>query len=207
MKKSGLADSPLFTKSGQKKKITPPSETLSQQKEKKEGNEKQTKTKSIVDQSTDRPTDRLTDQSTDRLTDRPIDQPTDKLTDVDALGPVVDRPRSFYITQRVDQWLNEAVRYLKEKGMDIQTAELSSGAVQIHASERQSTQSDGTAEIRTQVNIDGTLWVDINKIKGSRCEEIVDDLADAVGGQVAVMRKKDSYYQLPGEPTKVRTKI
>ena len=28
------------------------------------------------------------------------------------LGPVVARPRSFYITQKLDRWLDEAVGYL-----------------------------------------------------------------------------------------------
>ena len=30
---------------------------------------------------------------------------------------MVARPSAFYITQSVDRWLDEAVRYLKEKGL------------------------------------------------------------------------------------------
>jgi len=30
---------------------------------------------------------------------------------------VVERPRAFYITQQVDIWLDESVRYLRGKGM------------------------------------------------------------------------------------------
>ena len=63
----------------------------------------------------------LVDQSTDQSTKRPVNRSTDRSTDqlskVDTLGPIVDRPRAFYITQKVDRWLDEAVRYLRDKGI------------------------------------------------------------------------------------------
>jgi len=58
-------------------------------------------------------TDLLTNQSTSQLTNRSIDQPID----LDSLGPVVDRPRAFYITRKVNQWLDKGVRYLRSKGI------------------------------------------------------------------------------------------
>ena len=58
-----------------------------------------------------------TDQSTNRPINQSIDQPTNPLTDVDELGPVVEKPKAFYITQKVDRWLDEAVRYCQEKGL------------------------------------------------------------------------------------------
>ena len=54
-----------------------------------------------------------TDQSTNRLTNRPIDRPINWPTTVEELGPVVGKPRAFYITQKVDVWLDDAVRYLR----------------------------------------------------------------------------------------------
>lgn len=64
---------------------------------------------------------RLTDQSINRpisqSVNQPIDQPTNQFTDVDELGPVVEKPKAFYITQKVDRWLDEAVRYLQDKGL------------------------------------------------------------------------------------------
>ena len=71
------------------------------------------KAKDLVDQSTDQSTNQLTNRSTNRLTDWLIDP----ITDVDELGSVVERPRAFYITQKVDLWLDEAVRYLRGKGI------------------------------------------------------------------------------------------
>ncbi len=63
----------------------------------------------------------LVDQSTDQSTKRPVNRSTDRsidqLSKVDTLGPIVDRPRAFYITQKVDRWLDEAVRYLRDKGI------------------------------------------------------------------------------------------
>jgi hypothetical protein len=64
-------------------------------------------------------------QSIDQETNRPVSQPvnrpthqsTHQFTDIDELGPVVEKPRAFYITKKVDHWLDEAVRYLQEKGL------------------------------------------------------------------------------------------
>jgi hypothetical protein len=72
-----------------------------------------TRRKKKKSKSTKRSASQPIDQSASRSTDRSIDQPID----LDSLGPVVDRPRAFYITQRIDRWLNEAVRYLKGKGL------------------------------------------------------------------------------------------
>ena len=66
-------------------------------------------------------TSQSTDQSTNRPINQSIDQPTnpsiDSLADVDQLGPVVEKPKAFYITQKVDHWLDDAVRYCQEKGL------------------------------------------------------------------------------------------
>lgn len=66
-----------------------------------------------ANQSTDRPID--------QLTDRPIDPSTDKmakqLISIDDVGPVIEKPRAFYITKKVDEWLDDAVRYLQGKGL------------------------------------------------------------------------------------------
>src|SRR5689334_18386208 len=57
------------------------------------------------------------DQSTNQSINQSIDQPINRLIDVDELGPVVEKPKAFYITQKVDRWLDEAVRFLQEKGL------------------------------------------------------------------------------------------
>jgi hypothetical protein len=61
-------------------------------------------------QPVDQPANQLTNQSTSQPTDQParrsISQPDDTKT--------VDRPKSFYITLRLDRRLDEAVRYFQE---------------------------------------------------------------------------------------------
>ena len=80
------------------------------------------KAEDLVDQSTDQSTNRSTNRPTDRLTD----WLTDSITDIDELGSVEERPRAFYITQKVDLWLDEAVRYLRGKGMHKSSETISS---------------------------------------------------------------------------------
>jgi hypothetical protein len=100
---------------------------------------------------------------------------------------------------------DRAVEHLTRAGMRVQTATLANGEVQILAHE-QGTRRGGAAEIRAQVRTDGTAWVDIAKVKGGRCETIVADLAQAIGGKVSQTTKKTEYYQLPGEPASVQVK-
>jgi hypothetical protein len=143
MKKSGLADSPFFTRpEAAAKEATPPSQDLPAEKETPGGKKaiyhasdepagespaKASERKSTPgkERSIDQSIDQSIDPSSDPSTDRPIDRSTRQSTEpgsketesVDALGPVVDRPHAFYITAKVDRWLDEAVRYLKEKGL------------------------------------------------------------------------------------------
>ena len=92
--------------------------------------------------------------------------------------------------------------FLVSKGMEFKTARLSNGDMQILAREP----AGGGAEIKTHVNSDGTTLVDIDKCRGPRCREIVDQLAEAAGCRVTGVVKKEAWYQLPGEPTKIRVK-
>ena len=61
-----------------------------------------------INQSVVQSTDRSTDQSVDRLL-------TDKETPrISSSRSIVDRPKAFYITERLDKRLDEAVRYFQE---------------------------------------------------------------------------------------------
>lgn len=101
--------------------------------------------------------------------------------------------------------LSQARRHLEARGMAVQVAVARNGEVQILAREA-SPGRGGQAEVRAQVRADGTAWVDVDKIRGNRCAEIVQGLADAVGGVVAGEQRKDAFFQLPGEPAMVRLK-
>ena len=103
--------------------------------------------------------------------------------------------------------LDRAVEHLSSKGMTIRKVELPSGDMQILARERIGGQRGGPAEIKTRIRDDGAMWVDIDRVKGKRCQEIVSELASAVGGEVSSMDKKAAYFQLPGEPTRTKVRI
>jgi hypothetical protein len=70
-----------------------------------------------IKQSINQSTDQLTNRSINQSIDQPTSPSTDTLTEIDELGPVVEKPKAFYITQKVDRWLDEAVRYCQEKGL------------------------------------------------------------------------------------------
>ncbi len=102
--------------------------------------------------------------------------------------------------------LDRALEHLARQGMQVQTVRLATGEVQILAREM-TPKAGGTAEIKAQIRSDGTAWVDVDQIRGRRCEEIVQGLADAVGGKVSKTQKKEAYFQLPGEPAKTRIRV
>jgi hypothetical protein len=97
--------------------------------------------------------------------------------------------------------------HLTAKGMTVESARLVNGEVQILACEQGAGRRGGAAEIKAQVRLDGTALVDVDKVRGNRCEEIVQELAEAIGGEVSSVSRKNSFYQLPGEPTKTHVKI
>lgn len=101
---------------------------------------------------------------------------------------------------------DRVAQHLTSRGMDVRTATLPSGEVQVLARE-QVGRRDGAAVVKAQVLADGTAWVDVDKIRGNRCEQIVQDLAEAVGGEVSGTEKKDAWFQLPGEPTKTKVQV
>ena len=99
-----------------------------------------------------------------------------------------------------------AVTHLASRGMVVQTAQLPSGELQILAREQAGSRSDGRAEVKAQVRNDGSVFVDVDKIRGNRCDIIIGELAVAVGAPVNPGRKKASYYEEPGEPTRPNVK-
>jgi hypothetical protein len=103
--------------------------------------------------------------------------------------------------------LDRTFDFLKRKNMKIKAEVLADGQVQIMASEHKSDNRAGAAELKVQIRNDGTAWVDVDKVKGNRCEKIVADFAQSLEAQATGSRRKEAYYQLPGEPTKTRARI
>jgi len=81
--------------------------------------------------------------------------------------------------------LDRAVEHLASRGMTVQMATLTNGEVQVLAREKDASRRGGAATVKTQVRTDGTAWVDVDCIRGNRCENIVSELAQAIGGEVS----------------------
>lgn len=97
---------------------------------------------------------------------------------------------------------NQVLKFLNEKGLKFESVHLSTGELQIIAQEQNQGQPSGSAQIKAQVQPDGATWIDIDRCRGNRCEAIVQQFATAIGGKVTGIKKKDSWFQLPGEPAK-----
>ena len=61
--------------------------------------------------------DQRINQSIDQSIDQSTNQSISQFTPVNDIGPVIEKPRGFYITEKVDKWLGNAVRYLQDKGL------------------------------------------------------------------------------------------
>ena len=103
------------------------------------------------------------------------------------------------------QSMRGVIGELVKGGFQVQTGRSANGETQLLGKPGSSAGGAPVGEVRAQVRADGAIWVDIEKTKGRVCEQMVRDIADAVGGTVTDMRIKSEYYQLPGEPT--RTKL
>ena len=132
-----------------------------------------------------------------------------------AIGFKKDR-RIVLITAGEDSRLHHLVRqhtmdraldHFKKKGMSMKTATLSTGEVQILAREKTNKRQDGSAEIKAKVLNDGTALIDVDRLQGSRCHEIVQDFAEAIGGQVTEQKTKSVSFKLPGEPARTTIKV
>lgn len=121
-----------------------------------------------------------------------------------AVSTVGDRHRIQALVRQ--QVIDRAVEHLRSTGQ-VQSYVLPNGEVQLQAREQHTGQPGGQAVISVQIRQDGTLWADVDKVRGPRCRDLVEGLAQAVGGQVVESEYKEAFYQLPGEPTKTRLQL
>jgi len=103
--------------------------------------------------------------------------------------------------------MDRALDHFKKKGMTVTTATLPTGEVQILAREESNKHKDGLAEIKAKVLNNGAALIDVDNLQGSRCHEIVQEFAEAVGGQVTEQKMKTACFKLPGEPARTNIKV
>jgi hypothetical protein len=95
-------------------------------------------------------------------------------------------------------------KHFGTKCMAVKSRQLAAGVIEFEAREASVGQEGGAATIKAQVDCDGRVHVDIDNVKGNRCEKILGEISKAVGGKASVIKKKPAYWQLPGEPAKVK---
>jgi hypothetical protein len=100
--------------------------------------------------------------------------------------------------------LDRSVQHFRKLGMQVQETTLPNGEVQLQAREMVPLGPGGSAHVTTRVRRDGSVHLDVNGLNGSRCEEIVNRFAEALGGSVTDTNLKHSYYHVPAETPKVR---
>lgn len=100
-----------------------------------------------------------------------------------------------------------AITHARTKGMSLKTATLPNGAVQFMAQQTRESGQAGAPTLKVQVNPNGVAWVDVSGVQGSACEPIVNEFAQAIGGRVVTMTKKDAYYEEPAELTRPRIRV
>lgn len=98
---------------------------------------------------------------------------------------------------------HKTVEHLRKLGMSPEVRQLANGEIELRAAERAGGAS-GRAIVSACIASNGAIEVDIDCVKGNRCEQITAGVAKAIGGRVASMNKKRSWFELPGEPARVK---
>jgi len=103
--------------------------------------------------------------------------------------------------------LDQVRRHFMERGMGMRMARTGAAEVEVTGSEQSSRHGDGQAVVNARVSRDGTLLIDVDQVKGPRCERIVAGLLEAVGGEVTEVRRKHSYFEIPGEIAAAKVRV
>jgi hypothetical protein len=103
--------------------------------------------------------------------------------------------------------LDDVTRHLQSAtGKQVRVRETRDGRIELRAAEAESKQEDGSAQITVQIDRRGVAHVDIEGVRGNRCEKVLQRVAEAIGGQVKNKRIKPDYYvDAAAEPARVRT--
>lgn len=103
--------------------------------------------------------------------------------------------------------LERTLDFFAAQGLAVRHAELPSGEVRVFAEGRRTPGAPRPPAVRTDVEADGRIQVDVAACVGPRCAEIVEGLANAVGGTVTHTDIKPEYFQVPAAPIVSKVKV
>lgn len=95
--------------------------------------------------------------------------------------------------------VDQAIKHLKKQCKSVQVKKGRNGGYIIVGQEGNHGQKGGAAKITTHVSKNGVATVDVSNIKGKCCDEIINGLARAIGGECVKSKKKSEYFQPPVE--------
>lgn len=99
----------------------------------------------------------------------------------------------------------QAVRqHLNTKWAGVTTRTLANGVLEIGAREVQAPAGSSPATLSVRIEADGRSHLDIDHVKGNRCEKILKEYVVGTGGKATTIKKKSAYFQMPGEPARVK---
>jgi len=104
--------------------------------------------------------------------------------------------------------MNAAMRHLQTlSAMPVAMRTLGNGTVELVVKEAQHGQTDGQATVTALIDAKGDIKLDIDGLRGSRCEVLLNATAKAMGGKVGNKKIKPSYYSSDAvAPTRIRVK-
>lgn len=125
------------------------------------------------------------------------------LVEVQALGarPSVERRVGEVLRQHS---VDRVQASLAAQGMTVQAVSLPNGEAQLVGREQGVSRRDGNAVVRLQVRTNGEVDLDVDCIRGRRCEEIRDRLARDIGAEVRAVTRKPAFHEEPGERARIR---
>lgn len=101
--------------------------------------------------------------------------------------------------------LDRTTSFLASRGFDTRVEALANGEARVTATARGNSAGKG-ATVTSVVRKDGDSLVDVGGLQGPGCEELVKTMADSTGARVVSARRKGAFFQLPGEPARVKVR-
>ena len=93
--------------------------------------------------------------------------------------------------------LEQTRDHLQSQGMAVQVQQRANGEIQLTAKDQSGPGPSTPTTLKAAIDTDGRLDVDVDGIKGKACEPMVQDLAQAIGGQIVTSVRKRAYFETP----------
>jgi hypothetical protein len=118
-------------------------------------------------------------------------------------GSSVDALVNRTVLQRTERQLAQM------SGAKVSKRVLPNGEVELVANEAGPGEG-GAGRVAARIDAQGVVRADVSCLAGARCEVVMAELADAIGGEIIDRRLKEDYYAepvAPGEPANIQAGV